>query len=950
MIVTIDRKNYRVNLDEFRKTNKIANPKYGNLTILESVGVYERVISLIDELGELNNHTSCFIVNPTHGGFIPINCSSNFESVGLLQCSVNHKENIEDNIKTHNVTNIAIDALDVDVKLRKIKDSILYASNDKDIDFNLINRDPPIIVTTYSSKIAELYSSFCIFKLTRTDLRVYIPDIKYSSFFKHFHYYINSKNEIDYDNLINLCIMVKNGGEQFEKMLLKNLSIINRWTILDTGSTDGTIDVIKKVLVGKKPGKIYQEPFINFRDSRNRCLELAGDKCKYTLMVDDTYTIEGASGLIEFLNDTRGDQMSDSFYLYIKSEELEYVSNRLLKTYRKLKYMFKIHEVVQEEDNKMIIIPKSHAYIDDYKCDYMAKRTADRIDLDFKYLYEELEEDPNNPRTYYYLGQTYLGIKNYEKAYEYYLKRVQHKTKGFIYELVDAAFECARIANFNLQKPWEECEKLYLKSYELDNTRPEPLYFLGNHYYLNGNVNIAYDYLKRAFKMGIPTNAQFNIKVKIITHYIPKFLTYVCYEMKDYVLGEEASSFFLNNNPCINGIDDNTYNIVASWYHIYRVLNKLKPEKNRHIKPMPKTTSDKPYLCFVADGGFSEWTGRDILTKGVGGSETYVIEMARHIQESGQFQVFVFCNCLENDNYEGVEYLHLNDYFSFIVENKIHSCIVSRFSEYLPVTYKGLVENVYLVLHDLGPTGIVIPIDEKLKKVFCLTEWHAQYFINNFPALEKYTTHLYYGIDVEKFSKGESTLEIVPYQFIYSSFPNRGLLQLLEMWGDIIEKQPKASLHIFADVDGNWVNSIAPKHMEEIRKLLNKYKSIDNSNIHYRGWTSKEELAKTWLSSEFWFYPCTFMETFCLTALEAALSKTVVITNDLAALNNTVSDRGVIIRGDPSTKEWKREALKRLFNIMDDKERKDHYIKKNYEWAKPMSWKNQAIKLLLHLQ
>jgi hypothetical protein len=60
----------------------------------------------------------------------------------------------------------------------------------------------------------------------------------------------------------------------------------------------------------------------------------------------------------------------------------------------------------------------------------------------------------------------------------------------------------------------------------------------------------------------------------------------------------------------------------------------------------------KPYFCFVADGVFSEWTGRDILTKGVGGSETYIIEMAKYIQQSNKFQVVVFCKCSNIDVFE----------------------------------------------------------------------------------------------------------------------------------------------------------------------------------------------------------------------------------------------------------------------------------------------------------
>ncbi len=37
-------------------------------------------------------------------------------------------------------------------------------------------------------------------------------------------------------------------------------------------------------------------------------------------------------------------------------------------------------------------------------------------------------------------------------------------------------------------------------------------------------------------------------------------------------------------------------------------------------------------------------------------------------------------------------------------------------------------------------------------------------------------------------------------------------------------------------------------------------------------------LEDAWKTADIWFYPCTFMETFCLTALEAAKSKTFVIT------------------------------------------------------------------------
>jgi hypothetical protein len=245
----------------------------------------------------------------------------------------------------------------------------------------------------------------------------------------------------------------------------------------------------------------------------------------------------------------------------------------------------------------------------------------------------------------------------------------------------------------------------------------------------------------------------------------------------------------------------------------------------------------------------------------------------------------------------------------------------------------------------LTPSGIVIPIDLKLKNIFCLTEWHVEYFTNIFPQFKKITKPFYYGID-DKF-KSISSDNKLKNKFIYSSYPNRGLLQLLEMWPTIYEKYPDATLHLFSDVDNKWSNDVEHEKMSLIKRLLDEYKYKENGlGIHYHGWVSKKELADAWSTADIWFYPCTFMETFCLTALEAASSRTLCITNDLAALQNTVGDRGVIIKGDPTTEIWKQQAFEQIFYYMDDREKKNNMININYEWANSLSWENQAKKLL----
>jgi hypothetical protein len=169
------------------------------------------------------------------------------------------------------------------------------------------------------------------------------------------------------------------------------------------------------------------------------------------------------------------------------------------------------------------------------------------------------------------------------------------------------------------------------------------------------------------------------------------------------------------------------------------------------------------------------------------------------------------------------------------------------------------------------------------------------------------------------------------------------------MWPRIYEFQPEASLHIYCDIDGKWVNQVEGEMMVKIRELMTNYNAAENNmNIYYHGWVNKQVLAESWLTADIWFYPCTFMETFCLTALEAALTKTLVITNNLAALQNTVGHRGVIIKGEPIETEWQEKALSKIKKYLDPANRslKNELIKKNYEWALTLSWESQAKKLL----
>jgi hypothetical protein len=466
----------------------------------------------------------------------------------------------------------------------------------------------------------------------------------------------------------------------------------------------------------------------------------------------------------------------------------------------------------------------------------------------------------------------------------------------------------------------------------MDKSRPDSLYFLGIHYYLENDYNTSYEYMKKAFEVGYPIHCQYSLKPTLSYYFLPKFLSELSFMKNNIRLGKACCDLFLEKNE-VDEISSDYYTMKC-WNKIYTQILDLDTK----IPSVLLKNKDKPYFVIHANGGFTNWTGKDIETKGVGGSETWVIEIAKYVQKHGFFNVIVFCNCSQNEEYNGVQYRNLNEYNSFILDNNIHTCIISRYPEYLPVSYRGNISNVYLILHDLIPSGEVIIRDSKLKNILCLSEWHCDNFKSMFKTLEDLVIPFGYGIDTNLFKKYN---EKQKHKFIYSSFPHRGLLHLLQMWPRIKERYTDSTLHIHSDIDGNWVNSVRPEEMMKIKEILPKL-----DGIVYEGWTDKKKLAENWSTADVWFYPCTFLETFCLTALESAISKTLVVTSDLGALQNTVKDRGIVIKGDAHTEEWQNKALNCLFSILEDPVKKNNYINKNYEWAKNLSWENRTNDLL----
>lgn len=738
--------------------------------------------------------------------------------------------------------------------------------------------------------------------------------------------------EFTYDNLVNLCVMVKNGGPLFATMLRDNLPYIDRWTIMDTGSTDGTLDTIQEVLVGKKRGTLYTEPFVNFRESRNRCLDLGGTHCKYNVMLDDTYVIRG--DIRKFLEEVRGDEFSSSFSLYVTSDDVEYTSNRITRVDLNLRYIFKIHEVIQKDDNVNVVIPKEMAYIDDMRAEYMEERTMDRKKLDLKWLHESLEEDPTEPRHLYYLAQTYNLVKDYVNAEKYFRLRTFCPHDGFVQEQADACFELARVMQFQLGKPWHEVEPIYLKVLELEPRRCDAMYFLGIYHIYDGRHDEprAYEWFVRAFPIGYPTDTQYSLKPTLVFYYLPSFLAPMCYTRNNWDMGLAACERFLGalSMPAVKAvIQTQVVEQTASWHAIYKRLVKLPQNLPAFRVPLD--------LLFIVDGNWTSWTGSDIETKGLGGSETWAVEMATQMAAwlPRDSRCVFLCKTEAPSVYKGVEFLPIDDVESFLISHKVKVCIVSRFSEYVPLAVQSGAEEVHLVLHDTGPVGNIIVNDPALRSVVCLSPWHSALIIQTFNGLKDKVKTLGYGIDSE--------VRYVPrekkrHSFVFSSFPNRGLKELLEMWPRVKAALPDATLEVFCNLQHEFVRRVSAEYMAEVDRLL-----LLMEGVTVRGWVSKPELAEAYGKADYWLYPCVFEETFCLTALEAVSCGAVGIAPPLAALQHMPL---CFVEGDAKTREWADAALATILRFEAQPKLKQQYRTNGLQFAMERSWFRQAALFL----
>jgi predicted nucleic acid-binding Zn finger protein len=100
--VKINNFEYQVNNNEFEIQ---PHRSFTNLKIRKHVGKLERIISILKECATSLNVTNLVLYNMNCGGFIPLQCSSFFEKIFLVETYYTDFENILKNIENFKIKN-----------------------------------------------------------------------------------------------------------------------------------------------------------------------------------------------------------------------------------------------------------------------------------------------------------------------------------------------------------------------------------------------------------------------------------------------------------------------------------------------------------------------------------------------------------------------------------------------------------------------------------------------------------------------------------------------------------------------------------------------------------------------------------------------------------------------------------------------------------------------------
>jgi len=289
--------------------------------------------------------------------------------------------------------------------------------------------------------------------------------------------------------------MVKNESERIREALKSAKPFIQRWLIVDTGSTDETKNIVLEEMVGI-PGDLIDRPWVGWTANRNELIELGRQsKPDFLMLLDGDQVIVPQSTLPLKLDP------DIAYWAIHRQGSTEFKKPFLLPPKYNWHHVGVTHEFLTPEPDKPkmetlpVIIQESGRV-----------KTTEYFLKDVEILEAELKKDPDNARNVFYLAQSYRDAGSLSKAIELYLKRV---TMGGWYEEVWYSLYQVAVLEMKRGDPWNVIIADFLRAYDFNPKRSESVGAAARYCRDKKMFNLAYMLAEKAYQIPLPDDKLF---------------------------------------------------------------------------------------------------------------------------------------------------------------------------------------------------------------------------------------------------------------------------------------------------------------------------------------------------------------------------------------------------------------------------------------------------------
>jgi tetratricopeptide (TPR) repeat protein len=292
---------------------------------------------------------------------------------------------------------------------------------------------------------------------------------------------------------LGLVMIVRDEAHGIRATLESVRSVLDAWTIYDTGSTDGTQAIVREVLADIH-GELHEGPFVDFSSARNRVLDLHGIRTTWSLMLDADDIVERPEALRAAID--RVPSQVDALLIRRQITTSWFVP-LMLRCGRGWRYHGRVHEYAAGPDRSGAQYRVEDCTIRHDRPPQSLEAVRARWKRDRTMLEQDLAAGVDLSRTLYYLGQTCECLGDLDQAEKYYAQRIE--TPGWQPETFEARLRRGRC--LLVLGRFKKAVAVLLDAHGADPDRCEPLVELAAYYRKAGNHDAAYLFARRAVEL-----------------------------------------------------------------------------------------------------------------------------------------------------------------------------------------------------------------------------------------------------------------------------------------------------------------------------------------------------------------------------------------------------------------------------------------------------------------